>query len=144
MSAASFLFGSDPSVYCVSAYNENGRPEFVLDPSTSPPSLSPSARLEDRLLPLARLDDRAQAVARLEGPLAHRLLARLGPVAPRAPGSPVRLSGGLPRGDLRKLRSEQPAVGETGNCDVDSTGSSNRRSSSTIARSTSESGIWPI
>ena len=40
-SATSYLFNSDPSIYCISAYNENGQSKFVLDPSSllSPPSL---------------------------------------------------------------------------------------------------------
>lgn len=33
MSAMSYLLSTDTSVYCVSAYNDNGQPEFVLDPS---------------------------------------------------------------------------------------------------------------
>ena len=33
MSAMSYLLSTDTSVYCVSAYNDNGQPEFVFDPS---------------------------------------------------------------------------------------------------------------
>lgn len=34
-SAMSFLLYEDPSVYAISAYNDNGQDDFVMDPSTS-------------------------------------------------------------------------------------------------------------
>ena len=75
------------------------------------------------------MDDREEAVDRLEGSMAHRFLEGLGPISRGAAGPAVRLPRGLACGDVREHRREQPAVGETENCDVDSTGSSNRRSS---------------
>ena len=33
-SAMSFLLYEDPSVYAISAYNDNGQDDFVMDPST--------------------------------------------------------------------------------------------------------------
>ena len=45
MSAGSVILQNDPSLYCVSAVNDNGQAPFIQDPSTSTPFCSLTALL---------------------------------------------------------------------------------------------------
>ena len=56
-SAMSFLLYEDPSVYAISAYNDNGQADFVMDPSRCVSPLPPSNCSAERFVHRRSVDD---------------------------------------------------------------------------------------